>query len=262
MKKKHASNAQGANGSTQAAPAPLAEVSAESAAPEPAAEVDASEFATGAEAAVLPGPTDAALIEELGPSGAEPVLEPLPAEGEAGPGAALADRELENAVLALLFASPEMLSAQRLAQLLQGAPTARVRAAIDALRARLEAAELPLEIRELAGGYRVLSAVAQAETVARLARARKAEKISSAALETLSIVAYRQPVTKAEIEAIRGVQAGPVLRALVDRRLVRVSGRAEQPGSPLQYATTREFLDQFGLGSLKDLPRDTELVKE
>jgi segregation and condensation protein B len=69
-------------------------------------------------------------------------------------------------------------------------------------------------------------------------------------------------VTKAEIEAIRGVQAGPVLRSLIDRRLVRVAGRADQPGSPLQYATTREFLDQFGLAGLQDLPRDAELARD
>ena len=88
------------------------------------------------------------------------------------------------------------------------------------------------------------------------------ERVSPAGLETLAIVAYRQPVTKAEIEAIRGVQAGPVLRSLVDRGLVKVTGRADQPGAPLQYGTTREFLDRFGLASLKELPRDAELVRD
>ncbi len=75
-------------------------------------------------------------------------------------------------------------------------------------------------------------------------------------------MAYRQPVTKAEIEAIRGVQAGPVLRALVDRRLIRVTGRADVPGSPLLYGTTKEFLERFGLATLEDLPRDGELVED
>ena len=87
------------------------------------------------------------------------------------------------------------------------------------------------------------------------------ERISPAALETLSIVAYRQPVTKAEIEAIRGVQAGPILRSLVDRGLVRVTGRADVPGHPLQYGTTKEFLDRFALAGLKELPRDGELAE-
>ena len=90
----------------------------------------------------------------------------------------------------------------------------------------------------------------------------RARRISAAALETLAIVAYRQPVTKAEIEAIRGVQAGAILRTLVDRGLARVTGRANLPGSPLQYGTTKEFLDRFGLGSLKDLPRDGELTEQ
>ena len=80
--------------------------------------------------------------------------------------------------------------------------------------------------------------------------------------ETPAIVAYRQPVTKAEIEAIRGVQAGPILRSLVDRGLAKVTGRADVPGHPLQYGTTKEFLDRFGLMGLEDLPRDAELAKD
>ncbi len=76
------------------------------------------------------------------------------------------------------------------------------------------------------------------------------------------MIAYRQPVSKAEIEAIRGVQAGPILRSLIERGLVRVTGRADVPGHPLQYGTTREFLDRFGLASLAELPRDSELTKD
>ena len=101
-----------------------------------------------------------------------------------------------------------------------------------------------------------------AETVASLSRERRDEKVSPAALETLAVVAYRQPVTKAEIEAIRGVQVGPILRALVDRGLVRVAGRSDDPGRALLYGTTRQFLDVFGLASLSDLPRDGELLKD
>ncbi|MCL4164323.1 UNVERIFIED_CONTAM: hypothetical protein GTU68_058608 [Idotea baltica] len=102
----------------------------------------------------------------------------------------------------------------------------------------------------------------QNESVARLVKARKNEKLSPAGLETLAVVAYRQPVTKADIEAIRGVQCGPMLRNLVDRGLAKVVGRADVPGGPLQYGTTKEFLDRFGMASLKDLPRDAELLKE
>ena len=132
----------------------------------------------------------------------------------------------------------------------------------EAFGERLSSSGLPVELREIAGGYQLLSTEDVFDTVARLAKVRREEKVSPAALETLSVVAYRQPVSKAEIEAIRGVQVGPILRALVDRRLVRVVGRAEVPGQPLLYGTTKRFLESFGLASLKDLPRDSELVRD
>jgi len=79
-------------------------------------------------------------------------------------------------------------------------------------------------------------------------------KLSRAAVETLAIIAYKQPITRADLESIRGVACGEVLRSLMERRLVTIDGRAEEPGRPMLYGTTREFLDQFGLASLKDLP--------
>ncbi|MDF1797905.1 MAG: SMC-Scp complex subunit ScpB [Planctomycetota bacterium] len=165
---------------------------------------------------------------------------------------------LGQALFALLFASPDPLSLGRLKDLTES-PTAHVREGLTAVEQLVEASGLPLVLKAIAGGYRLFSAPEVAEVVARLAKARKAEQVTPAALETLSIVAYRQPTTKAEVEAIRGVQAGPMLRQLIDRGLVKVAGRADQPGSPLLYATTKEFLDRFGLAKLKDLPRDAEL---
>ena len=88
----------------------------------------------------------------------------------------------------------------------------------------------------------------------RLKKVKKAERLSPAALETLAVVAYRQPVMRAEIEAIRGVKVGPTLHTLLEHKLVDVVGRADVPGRPLQYGTTQHFLDRFGVGSLKDLP--------
>ena len=126
---------------------------------------------------------------------------------------------------------------------------------------RFEESGLPLALTEIAGGWRLLTSPDLGDVVNRLAKVRKAEKVTPAAMETLSIVAYRQPVTNAEVEAIRGVQSGSMLRMLVDRGLICVTGRADQPGSPLQYGTTKEFLNRFGLASLKDLPRDGELAK-
>ncbi|TAJ24838.1 MAG: SMC-Scp complex subunit ScpB [Planctomycetota bacterium] len=212
--------------------------------------------------AAPPEADEQALAAELGPESATDAATEDATDAALPAVEVLAGEELENAVLALLFASPEALSIARLGVLLPGTTSDAVRDALAALAERMALAKLPLELRELAGGWRVLTTPSQAWIVARLARQRKNEKVSPAALETLAIVAYRQPVTKAEVEAIRGVQAGPVLRSLIDRRLVKVCGRAEQPGSPLQYATTREFLDQFGLASLQELPRDAELVKD
>lgn len=181
---------------------------------------------------------------------------------QTGAGNELSDDELLQSLTALIYASPEPLSERRLAALLDHPAIERVRQALDALQAKLAATGLPLELRSIAGGWQILTAPRMNETVLRLFKSRKHERISPAALETLAVVAYRQPVTKAEIEAIRGVQVGPVLRALVDRGLARIAGRADVPGHPLQYGTTRAFLDRFGLASLEDLPRDSELAKD
>jgi len=187
---------------------------------------------------------------------------PTEAEDEQGGTDEPCPEELVRATAALLLASPEALSTRRLAELLGAAKPRVAVAAIAALGQRFEAAGLPFVVRELAGGWRLFTDPTMAEVVQRLDASRKVEKISPAALETLSIIAYRQPVTKGEIEAIRGVQAGPILRTLVDRGLVKVAGRAEQPGAPLLYGTTQAFLDRFGLASLAELPRDGELARD
>ena len=194
----------------------------------------------------------------IGVEGSETVAE-KPKTGP-GPGQELTDQELQRQLLALLFASPDPLSTDRLVTLLERPEKARVESAVRALGQRLEQGGLPLRLESIAGGWRLLTSPETAEVVQRLIRSRRNERITPAALETLAIVAYRQPVTNAEVEAIRGVQSGQMLRGLVDRGLVRVVGRAEQPGSPLQYGTTKEFLDRFGLASLGDLPRDGELA--
>ena len=207
-----------------------------------------------AEAAPTAGlPTDAGSAE-AGPND--------PGAGDLGAGELLDDESLLRALTALVYASPDPLTERRLQQLLERPALPRVRTALQALGERLTATGLPLELRQIAGGWQILTVADLGSVVQRLEKARKIEKMSGAALETLAVVAYRQPVTKAEIEAIRGVQAGPILRMLVDRSLVRVAGRADGPGHPLQYGTTRQFLDRFGLSSLDELPRDAELSKD
>jgi segregation and condensation protein B len=171
-----------------------------------------------------------------------------------------ADR-LEGAIEACLLAAGEALSAERLRDLL-GLPSAvHVKEAVAAIRARWEGARLPVELQEVAGGHRVVTRPEYAEYVGRLSRKGGADRLSKTLLETLSIVAYRQPVARAEVERIRGVQSGDALRGLLDRRLVKVSGRSDQPGRPLLYATTTRFLEVFGLASLADLPNAKDLVR-
>jgi segregation and condensation protein B len=97
-----------------------------------------------------------------------------------------------------------------------------------------------------------------AEVVGAFHKERASAKLSKAAIETLSVIAYRQPITRADLEAIRGVACGEVLRTLIDKRLVTIAGRAEELGRPMLYGTTKEFLDNFGLASLKDLPPSSE----
>ena len=200
---------------------------------------------------------DAEPSTELQP---EPRLEKI----KLGPGEQKPDEVLQRELLTLLFAADEPLTQARLVELLERPAPARVQATLERLQAELEAdgSVLPVVLRKIAGAWRLLTDPELVHVVGRLQAEPKPERISAAALETLAIVAYRQPVSKAEIEAIRGVQAGPVLRSLVDRGLVRITGRAELPGQPLLYGTTREFLERFGLAALKELPRDGELNED
>ncbi len=111
----------------------------------------------------------------------------------------------------------------------------------------------------VAGGYRLMTLPAFADRIAQYHQARVSGKLSRAAVETLAIIAYKQPLTKAALEAIRGVSCGEVLKTLMDRRLVTIKGRAEELGRPMLYGTTKQFLDQFGLVSIKDLPAPADL---
>ena len=148
----------------------------------------------------------------------------------------------------------------RLSELL-GHSAARIRGALAAFEEKLGSIGAPFHITEIASGFRFLTDESYAKYVSALRGEQRRERLSAAALETLAIIAYRQPITKGEVEAMRGVQAGPILRSLLERRLVRVTGRALSPGRPLQYGTSKAFLDRFHLASLKDLPTVEELAK-
>lgn len=129
-----------------------------------------------------------------------------------------------------------------------------VRDAIDLLNRQYEETGRAFRIEQVAGGFRVMTLPAYSGAVATMHEARASNRLSRAAVETLAVVAYRQPITRAEIEAIRGVACGEVLRTLLERRLVAIAGRAEEVGRPMLYGTSRHFLEAFGLASIKDLP--------
>ncbi|MFQ5504668.1 MAG: SMC-Scp complex subunit ScpB [Planctomycetota bacterium] len=162
-------------------------------------------------------------------------------------------RRIVRILEALLFASPEALSCARLSEVI-GVSVETVKDALGELSELLDREERPYELRAHGPGYRLYTRPEFYPSLIRLGKLKTVEKLTPAALETLAIIAYRQPVIRGEIEAIRGVKVGPLLRALLDRKLIRVLGRAEVPGAPLQYGTTQRFLDRFGLKTLSDLP--------
>ncbi|MBI1190759.1 MAG: SMC-Scp complex subunit ScpB [Tepidisphaera sp.] len=139
------------------------------------------------------------------------------------------------------------------------AALARLAGAIEGLNAEYERTGRTFRIELLAGGYRVMTLPQFAQVIADFHRARLAAKLSRPAIETLAIIAYKQPITRAQLESIRGVSCGEVLRALIERKLVAIKGRAEELGRPLLYATHPKFLEHFGLASIRDLPTLAEL---
>jgi segregation and condensation protein B len=126
--------------------------------------------------------------------------------------------------------------------------------AIDRLNTEYEESDRAFRIETIAGGYRLMTLPKFARCIAAFQQQKVQNRLSKPAVETLAIVAYRQPVTRAEIESIRGVSCGEVLKTLMDHRLVTIQGRAEELGRPILYGTTRQFLDTFGLATIKDLP--------
>ena len=131
---------------------------------------------------------------------------------------------------------------------------AEIRVLIQTLNTEYTSAGRAFHIQEVAGGYQLVTDQALAPWIKRALASPKTDSVSTAALETLAIIAYRQPITKAEVEAIRGVDVTASLETLIERRFVRVAGRKESPGRPFLYGTTTEFLRHFGLKSIEALP--------
>lgn len=167
----------------------------------------------------------------------------------------------EALLCAALLAAGRPLSDAEVAKVLSVGPEG-ARSAIRELRAALSQADLGLVVEEVAGGYRLVVAPALIPALADLLSPAPLPRLSNAALETLAIVAYRQPVTRGEVEAARGASCGSTLDTLQERELVKVVGRKDVVGKPLLYATTDRFLIEFGLRSLDDLPPLEEAPSE
>ncbi len=167
---------------------------------------------------------------------------------------------VESVVEAVLFASDEPLGEARLADIVETSAK-QVRQHIESLNAKYAANNSAFRIEQIAGGYQMLTLSPYNYWLKKLLRVRSDSKLSAAALETLAIIAYKQPIMRADVEAIRGVAVGEVIRSLCYKGLVKIVGRAEVLGRPMLYGTTKRFLEVFGLNTLKDLPKIEELKR-
>ena len=171
------------------------------------------------------------------------------------------DAKVAAAVEALLFASPDVLTFRAIRQILPEDEVTgpAIREGLETLKKSYAREGRGVVLVEISGGWQIQTREDFFPWVSALARSRTEERITPAAIETLAIIAYKQPITRAEIDAIRGVGSGQIIRILMDKKMVRVLGRVDLPGRPFQYGTTGQFLSHFGLASLRDLPQGKDL---
>jgi len=162
---------------------------------------------------------------------------------------------LASVVEALLFVSDKPLTLEQIRSALDNMGTSDIRRVIEELNSGYEGSNRGIRISEIAGGFQMITASWVAPFLKKLYKQRHVERLSRPALETLAIIAYKQPVTKSEISSLRNVSIDGVIATLLDKELIRVAGRKKAPGRPRVYGTTRQFLERFGLKSLEDLPR-------
>ncbi|MCG3778291.1 MAG: Segregation and condensation protein B [Nitrospira sp.] len=168
--------------------------------------------------------------------------------------AAIDARELKAILEAILFVSPEPMPVARLMSIVSSVSRAEVVQALDILTHDLDQEGRGIQLVQVAGGYRLVTKQEYGPWLKRMDKAKAAQKLSRSALESLAIIAYKQPLVRSEIEAIRGVETSGVLRTLCERQLVRIVGRKDVPGRPIMYGTTKFFLEHFGLQDLTQLP--------
>lgn len=173
----------------------------------------------------------------------------------------MSENNLKSVIEALLFVSEKPLTIERIKNVLDNLDSAQIRALIEELKSEYEKSERGLRIFEVAGGFQIITAPSFAPFLKKFFKERHTEKLSKPALETLAIIAYKQPLTRLEIELLRNVNVDGVMKSLLEKNLIRISGRKKAPGRPIVYGTTRQFLEYFGLKSLEELPKMEEFSK-
>ena len=167
--------------------------------------------------------------------------------------------DIKAMIEALLFVSHDPLTIEKLASVIEDVPKATLKTTMQTLQAEYEQVGRGLQLVEVAGGFMMVTRPEHSAAIKRLSKAKNSAKLSRSALETLAIIGYKQPITRSDIEKIRGVETSGVLRTLLDQKLARIVGRQEMPGRPILYGTTKQFLQRFGLRDLRDLPPLKEL---
>lgn len=169
--------------------------------------------------------------------------------------------EVKRVIEALLFASEKPITVDQVRDVLEEYDSKDIRAIALELKAEYETLGRSFKIYEIAGGFQMVTDPSFAEFLKKFYRIKSRDKLTKPALETLAIIAYRQPITRAEIEDIRGVNVDGVVKTLSERFLIKITGRKDAPGKPILYGTTKDFLERFGLNSLLELPRLSEFTE-
>lgn len=167
--------------------------------------------------------------------------------------------EIKPIIESLIFAAEDPISVRKLIEIIEDVESAQIHDAIAQLKNDYDMQGRSFQIEEIAGGYQLFTRPEYYEWIVKLRKKSGETKLSQAALETLAIIAYKQPILRADLEAIRGVQSGQIIRLLMEKDIVKVVGRDESLGHPLLYGTTKKFLEYFGLKNIKDLPKVEEL---
>jgi len=168
---------------------------------------------------------------------------------------------LSKVIESLIFISQDPITTEKIGSILEGTETEEIQAALDELVRKYESPDFGIQVRRLGGGYAFTTKPEHDGPVRRFLQIDRKNKLSTASLETLSIIAYHQPVTQSEISALRGVDSYYSVRSLLEKKLIKITGRRKAPGSPLIYRTSEKFLQYFDLNNLDELPSEQEIAR-